>query len=194
MRERTTRYVLLGALAVGGSMTGYELRQWISARLGSFWSESFGQIYPELRGLLETAAIVEAQAEGDGRPYRITSVGRQMLADWLDRPAKAAKPRNEVQLRLNFGRYFGADTARNLLKGAEAAAASRFAAAQRTLIDTESDPATTAEDRVFAQIAVDRSRMLAEAERLWAQRSLEVLDALEAEGPPAALERLSRRR
>ena len=46
MRERTTRYVLLGMLANWDGMTGFEIRKVIEGSVRHFWRESFGQIYP----------------------------------------------------------------------------------------------------------------------------------------------------
>ena len=43
-RPSQTDLAVLAALSIG-PMTGYALRETITTELGSFWSESFGQIY-----------------------------------------------------------------------------------------------------------------------------------------------------
>jgi len=192
MRERTTRYVLLGALASRGAMTGYDLRRWVETRLAGFWSESFGQIYPELHALSAEGLVASArEGKGEGKPYRITASGRAALAAWLAQPARAERPRSEIQLKLTFGRHFGADTARALLEAARDGAAERLDKARAAVAEARTASGPTEEDRLFGLLALDRSRALAEAELAWAERSLAVVDALEADGPPAALERLS---
>ncbi len=102
----TTAESLLGLLSMGPA-TGYDLRQLIEQSIGNFWNESYGQIYPALKGLVkEGLAEVEERTEG-GRPprklYRLTAAGHERLAKWLAMPVRSQVPRNELLLKIFFG-------------------------------------------------------------------------------------------
>jgi DNA-binding PadR family transcriptional regulator len=118
LRENRTRYVVLGMLA-GAPMTGYALRQQIAHSVGHFWQESFGQLYPALRGLA-AEGLVQARAMrgGPGRGssiYSITPAGRATLERWLALPPVLEPARNELLLKVFFAGAVPAElTARNL--------------------------------------------------------------------------------
>lgn len=186
MREKTTAFVLLGVLAAGGPMTGYDLRGWIQRALGHFWSESFGQIYPELKRMT-AEGLVSAAAGADGRkPCRITPDGRAALTAWLERQPQAETARSELLLKLFFGRFLGTVTARGLLTGARDRAADRMADIE-TAATALRRGETKGEELLFSLLVTDRSLAAARAERDWAARALKAVDALEDGGPDAAL-------
>lgn len=187
MRERTTSYVLLGGLAAGGPMTGYDLRAWIEATVGDFWSESFGQIYPELRRLSDDDLIAPADpGAGEGKPYRITPAGRAALSDWLARPPQAERVRSELLLKLFFGRFLGTETATGLISGALDRAQRRLAALEEESRRLRSGE-VRGEERVFALLVAERGLAAARAELGWAERAARAVAALEEGGPDAAL-------
>ena len=190
MREKTTAYVLLGALATGGPMTGYDIRAWIDRVVGRFWSESFGQIYPELRRLAGEGLITQAGGPGegrDGRPYRITPAGRGALVAWLGRAPRPERARSEILLKLFLGRFLGADTARGFLEAARDAAAARQRALAEDARAARADARLSGEDRVFALLVAGRGLAAARADRAWAEHGLAVVEALAEGGPDAAL-------
>jgi len=47
---RTSPFAVLGMLSLG-ALSGYEIRRELAESIGTFWSESYGQIYPALREL-----------------------------------------------------------------------------------------------------------------------------------------------
>lgn len=106
-RKNRTRYVLLGLLA-NRARSGYDLKRAVETSIGHFWHESYGQIYPHLKRLEEEGlALVERIIE-EGRPqrklYRITDLGLEELRIWLEEPVKESQPRNELLLKLFFGK------------------------------------------------------------------------------------------
>lgn len=87
-------------------MAGYELKAQIEGSLGNFWSESYGQLYPQLASL-EAAGLIEidpeAQSDGRGKKvYKITSAGRAHLSDWLKEAPKNRPLRNELLMKVFF--------------------------------------------------------------------------------------------
>ncbi len=182
MRERTTRYVLLGILAEGPA-TGYEVRQWIDQAIGHFWTESFGQIYPELsrlagEGLAERAD--DAGAARDRKRYRITARGLEALEAWLNRAPRPDLRRSELLLKLFFGRFADPARARAYLEGA------RREALERLHYLDEADRQVIAEDGEspglpYYRITIDAGRRAARTRAEWAEASLRLLADHEGE-------------
>jgi PadR family transcriptional regulator AphA len=107
-RENKSFYALLGVLILGPA-TGYEIKQTIEKWLNHFWCESYGQIYPNLKRLVEGhLATVKTEVQV-GKPnkniYSITDRGRQVLTEWLLKPITTLPPaKNEFLLKLFFGK------------------------------------------------------------------------------------------
>jgi DNA-binding PadR family transcriptional regulator len=92
-----------------GSASGYDLKRRADGSIGHFWSESYGQIYPELKRLQEERLVTceVARSRTPGKParaeYSITAEGRKVLRDWLVIPPRAEPFRSELLLKLFFG-------------------------------------------------------------------------------------------
>jgi PadR family transcriptional regulator AphA len=104
--KTTTVESLLGVLSLE-PMSGYEMRKVMEKSTANFWSESFGQIYPALRSMLEDGLVeVAPSADDEGHPakkvYRITEQGRAHLHAWLGAPARHHPRRHELLLKLFF--------------------------------------------------------------------------------------------
>jgi len=114
-RSPQGRYLLLGLLDLE-DQSGYDLKQAIEQSVGHFWREGYGQIYPALEQL-EQAGLVESHVERQsGRPdrkvYTLLEMGRERLREWLKEPARDEVPRNELLLKLFFGRLMSKATLR----------------------------------------------------------------------------------
>lgn len=105
-RENKSLYALLGILSLG-PCSGYEIKKFIEGSLIHFWQEGYGQIYPNLKKLVdEELATVQAQKQ-EGKPdkkiYQITAKGKQKLHQWLTRPIEHLPPQKiELLLKLFF--------------------------------------------------------------------------------------------
>ena len=101
-RERRTDYVVLAVLQLGPA-TGYGVRKRIASSVGNFWQESFGQLYPALRGLT-ARGLLRARPASVGRraaeEFSITTQGTRVLRDWVRRPPRVEPERNELLLKL----------------------------------------------------------------------------------------------
>ena len=107
MKDNRTSYVILGMLSLAPSGSGYELHKAIEENFGSFWGESYGQIYPTLKRLAAEGLIepfkTDSAPKKRRQQYALTEAGRACLRDWLARPFKNDPPRNEFMLKLFFG-------------------------------------------------------------------------------------------
>ncbi len=108
MKNSRTAYVLLGGLSIQSNLSGYELHKAIEENFGSFWGESYGQIYPTLKQLVAEGLIEiykpAAAPKKRRQTYALTDAGRICLREWLARPFQNDPPRNEFMLKLFFGR------------------------------------------------------------------------------------------
>jgi DNA-binding PadR family transcriptional regulator len=109
MKNSRTAYVILGLLSTQPNLSGsgYEIHKAIEDNFGSFWGESYGQIYPTLKRLA-TEGLIEACNPASApkkrrQEYALTDAGRACLREWLALPFKNDPPRNEFLLKLFFG-------------------------------------------------------------------------------------------
>lgn len=106
-RRSRSKYAILGILSQG-ARSGYDIKKEISGSIDHFWHESFGQIYPALKQLHAEGLVSKTTEAQNGRPdrhvYKITAVGQGALLDWLRQPVALLPGRNELLLKLFFGR------------------------------------------------------------------------------------------
>jgi DNA-binding PadR family transcriptional regulator len=108
MTRNRTPFVILGMLSIEPNHSGYDIHKAIESTFGSFWSESYGQIYPALKrlaaeGLIEPTKTTSRPGK-QRQQYAITDAGRARLREWLAMPFQNDPPRNEFLLKLFFGR------------------------------------------------------------------------------------------
>jgi DNA-binding PadR family transcriptional regulator len=110
-----TPYVILGLLRFG-PLSGYEIRAELARDAATFWSESYGQIYPALHALRAAGRVrpltrndeahvgrAARRQQASRRPkfvYAITTRGREALEAWLELPPRVEAPRNELLMKL----------------------------------------------------------------------------------------------
>lgn len=105
-KRNKSKYAMLGMLSLK-PMSGYDIKKNIERGIGSFWNESFSQIYPILRQLTNEGLATVSVEEQIGKPnrnvYTITPQGREELKEWLDEPIIGQYPmRIELLLKLFF--------------------------------------------------------------------------------------------
>jgi DNA-binding PadR family transcriptional regulator len=95
-------------LSIQPKLSGYEIHKAIEENFGSFWGESYGQIYPSLKRLAAEGLIVPCKPASAPKKrrqeYALTDAGRVCLREWLALPFQNDPPRNEFMLKLFFGR------------------------------------------------------------------------------------------
>jgi len=106
MEKNRTQFAILGMLSLQ-PMSGYDFRKTAGQCLGYFWQESYGQIYPALKHLLEKRYVTRRRRRSKGKPdrhmYAITDRGRKAFREWMGQPAAVEKKRNEMLLKIFFG-------------------------------------------------------------------------------------------
>jgi DNA-binding PadR family transcriptional regulator len=105
MELSNTAYVILGALQER-PRSGYDIKAFTDNSTRHFWATSYGQLYPELKRLLD-AGLIEAEDQPTGSRqrtlYRLTALGEKALADWVsDTEIKPCELRDEMLVRLFF--------------------------------------------------------------------------------------------
>src|SRR5438477_5551708 len=101
----STSYVILGMLSLR-PMSGYDIKQVADASVRHFWAISYGQIYPELKNLVDAGLVSsEDTSVGDRRRtvYSLTKSGSEALGAWAAMThAVPVEIRDEMLLRLFF--------------------------------------------------------------------------------------------
>jgi len=107
VERQGSKYAILGMLSLR-PMSGYDIRKTVQESIRYFWSESYGQIYPALKRLEAQKLVERARGAQKGRAgrqvYALTRTGRQELQEWLTRKPQMQPFRNELLLKLFFGR------------------------------------------------------------------------------------------
>jgi PadR family transcriptional regulator AphA len=107
-KENKSKYALLGVLSVCPG-SGYDIKKFMEQSTGNFWNESYGQIYPILKQLVETGLATSHAEKQEGKPerivYTLTDEGNEELHRWLSEPVEHMVERNELLLKLFYGRH-----------------------------------------------------------------------------------------
>ena len=105
-KKNNSFYTVLGMLSIA-PMSGYDIKKTITESIAHFWSESSGQIYPALAMLKKDRLIESLPNKNQGRNrilYRITKKGKHVLKEWLKEEPSTFLVRNELLLKIFFGR------------------------------------------------------------------------------------------
>ena len=145
-----TKQAILGFL-IWEPMSGYDIKKAIEYSTSNFWSESYGQIYPILKRLTEeglvTQSLLTTSGGRDRHVYTITETGQEELRRWLSEPTEPSVVRNELLLKLFFGRQVAAETNIRQIetfRNAQQQDLERYAKIRKELTTTHKDPADVA--------------------------------------------------
>jgi DNA-binding PadR family transcriptional regulator len=179
MSERSrTKYIILGMLTLG-DQSGYEIAKMIKSSTHYFWAESMGQIYPALAQCLKEGLITckeSSQSKRVKKTYAITALGKKALAAWLKKEPQPTLVRNELLLKLFFGRNVdNRDNIKHILH-------------QKNLLESELQTCQEIRQQILSQnksaidakywlITVDYGLKVIQAELGWCNDTLKVLEA-----------------
>lgn len=107
-KENKSLFALLGVLSLG-PQSGYEMKKLIEQSLAHFWQEGYGQIYPNLKKLVDEGLATVHTERQDDKPdkkiYTLTDAGQDRLKAWLEAPIQQLpKEKHEILLKLFLGR------------------------------------------------------------------------------------------
>jgi len=183
-RRLGSRYAVLGMLS-GGLKTGYAMKKHVEGNIGHYWSESYGQIYPTLRQLVDEGLATCAEEKRKGKPmrnvYAITRSGRKELRAWLAVPPEPQPQRSELLLKLSFGDRVASETCQKLIREHREQCErdlSYLGGIESAL--RESPPKHR--DQPYWLMTLRHGRAVREAELAWCDETLEHLRQLAAEG------------
>src|SRR5215469_2423712 len=101
-KENKSRYALLGILSMSPG-SGYDVKKFMEQSTSYFWRESYGQIYPILKQLVEEGLATSHTEKQEGKPeryvYTLTERGKEELQRWLADPVEQSVERNELLLK-----------------------------------------------------------------------------------------------
>jgi PadR family transcriptional regulator, regulatory protein AphA len=107
-KENKSKYAVLGALSICPG-SGYDIKKLMEQSTSNFWNESYGQIYPILKQLIEEGLATSQAEKQEGKPeryvYTLTERGTEELQRWLTEPVEYVVERNELLLKLYFGAH-----------------------------------------------------------------------------------------
>jgi DNA-binding PadR family transcriptional regulator len=188
-----TQFAILGLLQLG-PMSGYDLKQMVDESISHFWREGWGRIYPTLHGL-ETAGMVAKRTEKKtgqkrGRPernvYTLRPAGRKRLREWLGRDWTPEVYRNEMLLKVFFGRNAAPGVTRRHVERFCQQCATEIATYELILNEIVGERARNHPDAPFWKMTVSYGLHNSRALKEWAEKTLKVLDGLAREPGTAA--------
>ncbi len=182
-RRLGSRYAVLGMLSMG-LKTGYAMKKYVGSNLGHYWSESYGQIYPTLRQLVDEGLATCTEERRKGKPmrnlYAITSSGRKELRQWLVVPPEPQPQRSELLLKLSFGDRVDSEACQKLIRD-HSQQCERDLSYLSEIESALLEPPRKHRDQPYWLMTLRHGRAIREAELAWCNETLEHLRQLEAE-------------
>lgn len=178
---KSSPFAVLGMLRLG-AMSGYEIRRELSETIGTFWSESYGQIYPALRELSRKGYARRHAARRPGGPkrylYEITPKGREALRRWLEEPPRSTPPRNELLLKFFFSDRDTVDAPAVWARSLLTEESERLRLVRRMKEQLPRDPHHHRSLR-FWMMTLEYVEKQSEATVSWCQRTVSTLDLMQ---------------
>ncbi|MCB1827566.1 MAG: PadR family transcriptional regulator [Coxiellaceae bacterium] len=171
-----TQFAVLGMLAIK-PMSGYEIKQMMEQSTNHFWRESNGQLYPTLSRLTEDEFVTfeeEMVGEKQRKIYTITKSGMKTLEAWLQNEVEHYPERNELLLKLFFGKNVPVAVSIQHIKNWAEECKDRLAFYHEVANEIE---ATRGEmpHAIYYLLTVNAGIKSAEAEIVWCEDSIRML-------------------
>ena len=189
------RYALLAVLTVE-PMTGYDLSKYFRQSVSHVWNAPDSQIYPELRrmdaeGLL-TSEEVPWGPRGTKREYSISALGLQAFKEWMKEPVAYSLERNPAHLKAAYLEWSDPAGSRGILLAHLQHYQECLEDWSLKLVEIKTKTNTLIQKRMAIFPTQDHERIIAfkvftyegliaraEAEILWAQQGLALIERLE---------------
>ena len=181
LREMPTRALtpseaaVLGFLASGREISGYDLKKRTEKSVGYFWTPARSQIYQLLPKLVENGFATRREVVQTQRPdkqlYRITPLGRRALREWLETPAGEEPSRNPFLIKVFFGEHADSESLLDQIR------AFRRRAEELDAVLTAIDEATPPDGDFFPELTRRYGHEHARALIRWARAAERDLEA-----------------
>lgn len=189
-RANRSRFVILGILSIR-PCSGYDIQKAIQHSTAFFWNESAGQIYPALQALEASGEVRRKEDVGTARAravYSITAAGRRAFDAWIRQPFQPAVERNEMLLKVFFGRLAEPAVTRAHVLQAQAEAHAYLATMQAIELQLQ-EQLPKPVDRVHVEATVRLGKRVAQAHLEWCDEVLASLDKAFPVKAPASRKR-----
>ena len=179
-RTNNSKRAVLAFLSLG-PRAGYDIQRDIQKSVGHFWSESYGQIYPALRAIVEEGLATVQTEPQDGKPdrkvYTITKSGHEALQTWLEAAPEPPPVRNEMLLKLFVGWNVPSDVLASHVAGLQqhfSEELAQFAAIERYLKrQLRENP-----DALYWLMTLRSGQLYLEARLQWCAEALSMLEKI----------------
>ncbi|MBS4177668.1 PadR family transcriptional regulator [Lederbergia citrea] len=173
-----TTYAILGILTTECN-SGYAIKQFIDRSLNHFWKISYGQIYPTLKLIVQEGLAEVRTSSNPGKPdrneYYLTSKGIEALKSWLEQPIEQLPvERNEILLKLFFGRYQAREKTVSLLQDYKQELEGRFqtyVSIEQAIINHQDNE----EDSMYWLFTLDYGKRTTKAAIDWCEVTLDTI-------------------
>jgi DNA-binding PadR family transcriptional regulator len=176
-----TSWAVLGMLAFGEEVSGYDIKKWADWSVGYFyWSPSFSQVYSELKRL-ESHGYATSRVQHDGglrgrRTYKITESGQEAVSKWAtEAPIDPPMLKHGVLLRVWLGHLNEPDRLKEILQEHIA-----YVDDMRQRVSTDSQAAALEPAWAYPRIAMQWSERYYAAERELALQLIKDIDEADA--------------
>ncbi len=163
-------------------MSGYDIKSFVEQSVSNFWSESYGQIYPTLKALVDEGLVTKKatvpRGERRRQVYSITPEGRATFGEWLKDPVDPAPQRNGLLLKLFFARQVGEKTALDHVQSFKerlARLSEHYEAIDKRLAREHGGKS----DLAYWRLTLEYGRLEARAHLVWCDKAIAVLRKLE---------------
>ncbi len=179
-KENKSKYAVLGVLSLCPG-SGYDIKKFMQGSTSNFWSESYGQIYPILKQLVDEGLAVSHVQKQAGKPekyiYTLTEQGNEGLRDWLSESVGSAVERNELLLKLFFGAHIPLEKNKehvHAFQELQSHLLAKYQGIERELVAEAHDDVTLLYPLMTVRYGIHRCR----AFLTWCDETLETLHAL----------------
>ncbi|MEM7337775.1 MAG: PadR family transcriptional regulator [Actinomycetota bacterium] len=183
-----TAVAVMAILYYGGTMSGYEIRQWALRSLAHFyWTPAQSQIYRELTRLVDLGHVERLHDQTSDEPQRtvrhtLTTSGRAALTEWAsERDNGSPQLKHPIALQLFVGGLGSIETSRHALERHVQRTEDRLADLEALTIGLEDH-----EPSRFAFAVAEWATAIHRADREGALAVIDALDTLYKGGDPGA--------
>ena len=172
-----TDAAILGMLTIE-PMSGYDMKRFCDQSLAHFWHQTYGNLYPRLRGLEDRGLVQGRKEPRDRAPdaivYTLTEAGRERFASWMEEDPAPEQVRSDFMLKIFFGAQADLDLCAQRIRDYQVqqeAKRDSYAEIEEMLSEAASDRP----EAFFWLLSLRRGQLLTEARLAWCAEARELI-------------------